>query len=182
MLLKCPKSRVSQHLWTVKMLKCPKHFKNLYCTIFLKFFDHSETKNAPKILFYYFLKSWDCLLTYWHPLTSIVSQSKRVFNSTNSNAIIFKWKNIFWIFLCISGIYIKSEILWKKRWVSENIFFWNYRLQKAGLLKCQKSRVSEHLWTVIMLKGPKHFIDLDASVFVIFLDHSERKSARKNLF
>ena len=51
MLLKYRKSRVSEHLWTVKMLKCPKQFKSLYCTIFLKFFDHSETKYAPKILF-----------------------------------------------------------------------------------------------------------------------------------
>ena len=45
-----------------------------------------------------------------------------------------------------------------KRWASEVICFWNYRLQKAGLLKCPKSRVSEHLCKLNMLKGPKHCI------------------------
>ena len=70
----------------------------------------------------------------------------------------------------------------KKIWALEIICFWNYRLQKAGLLKCLKSPVSEHLWTVNMLKGPKHCINLHGSIFVIFFDHSERKSARKTLF
>ena len=69
-----------------------------------------------------------------------------------------------------------------KRWASEVICFWNYRLQKAGLLKCPKSRVSEHLWTVNMLIGPKHYINLQGSIFVIFFDHFERKSARKTFF
>ena len=35
-------------------------------------------------------------------MTSILSQWKRVFNETNSNVIISKWKNIWSIFLCIS--------------------------------------------------------------------------------
>ena len=35
--------------------------------------------------------------------------------------------------------------------------FWNYRLQKAWLLKCLKSPLSEHLWTGNMLKGLKDF-------------------------
>ena len=40
-------------------------------------------------------------------MTSILSQEKRVFNATNSNAIISESKKIFWIFFCISGMYIK---------------------------------------------------------------------------
>ena len=128
------------------------------------------------------MKSWDCLLTYWQPMRSILSQEKRVFNTTNSNATISKSKNIFSIFFCISVIYIKFEILWKKRWASQAICFWNYRLQKSGLLKCQKSPVSEHLWTVKMLKGLKHSINLHSSIFLIFFDHSERKLAQKILF
>ena len=59
---------------------------------------------------------------------------------------------------------------------------WNFRLQKAGLLKNLKSPVSEHLWTVIMLKGSKHYLNLHVSIFVIVFDHSEKKSARKILF
>ena len=88
-------------------------------------------------------------------------------------------KNISSIFSCISGIYIKFEILWIKRWASEAICFCNYKLQKSGLLKCLKSPVSEHLWAVNMLKAPKHCLYLHCSIFVIFFHQSEIKSARK---
>ena len=124
-----------------------------------------------------------CLLTYWHPMTSILSQEERVLHATNSKAIISKSKNIFWIFFCISEIYIKFGILCSKRWDSELICFWNYILQKAGLLKWLKCRVAEYLWTVNMLKALKDCIGLYGSIFVIFvIDHSERKSSRKNNF
>ena len=78
-----------------------------------------------------------------------------MFTLTCSNAIISKPKNIFWIFCCIFGIEIKFGILWKKRWASNVISFWNYRVEKVSFLTCLKSHVSEHLWTVNMLKGPK---------------------------
>ena len=98
-------------------------------------------------------------------MTSILSQWKRVFNATNSNVIISKSKSIFWIFFCISEIYIKFGTLWKIRWAPDVVCFWNYRLQKARLLKCPKSHVSEHLWTANMLKGLKHCINLHHSIF-----------------
>ena len=74
------------------------------------------------------------------------------------------------------------EYLEKKRWASEVISFWNYRLQIAGLLKCLKIPVSEHLWTVNMLKGSKDSLNLHGSNFLFFFGHSEKKSARKVLF
>ena len=52
----------------------PKHCLNINGSIFVIFFDHSERKSAPNILFKEYLKSWDCLLTYCHPMTSILSQ------------------------------------------------------------------------------------------------------------
>ena len=70
----------------------------------------------------------------------------------------------------------------KKIWALEIICFWNYRLQKAGLLKCLKSLVSEHLWTVNMLKGPKDCLILHGSIFVIFFDNSQGKPGPKILF
>ena len=84
-------------------------------------------------------------------------------------------------FFYIFEIYIEFGILWKKRWTSEVICFRNYRLQKAGLLKCLKSPVSEHLWTVNMLKGLKHCLNLHGGIFVIFLEHLDKKSAQKSL-
>ena len=50
-LLKCPKSRVAEHFWRVNMLEGPKHCINLHGNMFVIFFDHSETKSYPIILF-----------------------------------------------------------------------------------------------------------------------------------
>ena len=105
-----------------------------------------------------------------------------MFDATNSNAIISQSKNILYSFFCISGIYIKFEIIWKETWPSEVICFWNYRLEKADLFICPKSRVSEHLRTVNMLKGSKHCRNLHSSIFVIFFDHSEKKISSNNSF
>ena len=59
------------------------------------------------------------------------------------------------------------------------ISFWNFRLEKQGQLKCLKSCVSENLWTVNMLKGPQHCLNMRGSIFVNFFDHSEKKSAQR---
>ena len=74
-------------------------------------------------------------------------------------------------------MYIKFRIIWKKRSASEIIFFLNYTLQKAGLLKVTKGPVSEYLWADNILKAPKHCLNLHPSIFVISFDHSEKKSA-----
>ena len=83
-------------------------------------------------------------------------------SETNSNAIISKSKNIFCIFFRISQIFIKFVLLWRKRSASEVICFWNYRLQKAGLLKLLKSPLREHLWIVNILKRPKDCLNKSA--------------------
>ena len=70
----------------------------------------------------------------------------------------------------------------KKIWAAEMISYRNYRVEKAELLKWTKNLVWEHLSTVKMLKDPKHCLNLHGSIFVIFFDHSERKSAPKTLF
>ena len=92
-----------------------------------------------------------------------------MFNASNSNAIISKSKSIFWNFFCISKIHIKSRLLWNRRWASEIISFSNYRLQKFGLLKCLKKPVSQHLWTINMLKCPKDCLNLHDSLLSNFL-------------
>ena len=167
-LLKRPKSPVSQKLWTVNMLKDSKDYLSLHSSIFVIFFYPSEKKSAPR--------------TYWHPMKIILSQKKRVFNATNLNSIIWKSKNMFSILFCISEIYVKFRTLCKKRWASEIICFWNYRLQKAELLKYPKSHVSKHLWIVKMLKGPKDCLNLHGSILFIFFDHSQTKSVPRTLF
>ena len=48
-------------------------------------------------------------------MKSILSQQKQVSNANNSNAIICKSKNIFRIFVGVSGIYIKFGKISKKK-------------------------------------------------------------------
>ena len=103
-----------------------------------------------------------------------------MFNATNSNAIISKLKNIFWVFFLLSGIYIKLGILWKRRWASEVISFWNYRLENVGLLKCVKSPVSEQLWTANMLKCPTDCLNLHGSIFFHFFWSPLKKPSSEN--
>ena len=55
-------------------------------------------------------------------------------------------------------------------------------MQNVWLRTCLKSPVSEHLWPVNMLGGPKHSPNLHSANLVIFLGHSEITSARKVLF
>ena len=50
-LLKCPNSSALEQLWTINKLKGPKHCINLHGSIFVIFFNHSETKWAGKALF-----------------------------------------------------------------------------------------------------------------------------------
>ena len=48
-------------------------------------------------------------------------------------------------------------------------------MENAGVLKCLKSAVSEHLWTVNIIKAPKDYFNVHGTIFVIFFYHSETK-------
>ena len=106
--------------------------------------------------------------------------AKGVSNATNSNAIISKSKNIFWIFFCIIRIWIKFGILWKKRRASEVISCWNYRLQNEGLLNYLKI-LCQNTQPQVMQRGPKDCLNLQCSIFVRFFDLSAREWAPKSL-
>ena len=69
-------------------------------------------------------------------------------NQFKSNYLRIK-KDFLNFFLHFWYLHKTSNTL-KKRETLEVICFSNYRLQKAGLLKCLKSSVTEHLWTVNM--------------------------------
>ena len=57
----------------------------------------------------------------------------------------------------------------KKRWPSQLLYSWNYRLSITWLDKYLKSPVSEHRFSVNMLKGPKGCWNLHGGTFIIFL-------------
>ena len=72
LLLKCLRRSEWEHLSTVNMLKGPKQSWNMQGSSFVIFFDHSEKASVRKIPSY--LRPWDCLITYWLPMTSILSR------------------------------------------------------------------------------------------------------------
>ena len=55
--------------------------------------------------------------------------------------------------------------------------FPKYRQQRTWLLKCLKSPVTEHLWTINMLNGPKHCPNLDNCSFAIFGNNFSSKNS-----
>ena len=77
---------------------------------------------------------------------------------------------------------MKFEGLSEKSWAPHLISYWNYRLEKAELLKYPKSPAPELLQTVNILKSGKHWLNPNGSIFVIIFDHSQRKSASKTVF
>ena len=65
------------------------------------------------------------------------------------------------------------NILKKKRWYSELMYFRNYGLPKTWLDKCQGSIASEYPWTSNMVNGPKHGWNVNSGALIIFIDHCE---------
>ena len=89
---------------------------------------------------------------------------------------------VFELFLHFLESISNFEHFEKKKWASYLIYFRNYRLQKAWLLKCLKSPASEHLWWDNMLRYPKHYWNLHCSSFAIFFSQFETASVRKEFF
>ena len=149
---------------------------------FVIFFDHSEKKITSKNSF---LEVFKMLKLFVKIFTTDDKYSLSVKASVSRNQIkcnYIRTKKNFLNFFCISGISIKFWKISKKGWASEVISYWNYRHEKGQLLKCPKNSVSERLWTVNMLNGPKHCLNPHDSIFVIFFDHSQRISAPKTFF
>ena len=69
---KCLKSPISEHTSTSNMADVPKHCWNLHHTIFIIFIDHCQVNWVGKNLSDWHAYSWDCLLTHWLPIKSIL--------------------------------------------------------------------------------------------------------------
>ena len=141
-LLKSLKSSVSAHLWTVNMLKSAKNCLNLHGSMFVIFFDHSETKGAPKSIFLLVSEIFRLFLNILTPDDMYCISVKASVYRDQFKCYYVQIKNYLLIFFCTSGISITFGILLKTGWSSEVICCWNYRLQKAMLLKSRKNRVS----------------------------------------
>ena len=160
------------------MLKGRKHCLNMHKSIFVIFLCTLKGYQVEKLCF---SSIWNSEIVCYHIDTrwQVFSLSKCECLAEPIQMQLSQNLRLLAQFSLISVIYIKSWILWKRRWSLEVICFLNYRLQKAGLLKCLNSNVSEHLYVDSMLKVPKHCLNLHGTIFVISFDHSARKSALK---
>ena len=95
---KCLKSHVSEDNSTCNMVNVPKLCSNLHQGTFTIFIDHCQGNWVGKILSYWHAKSWDCSLTHWLPMKSIL------FFIGTIQGYEFRWnflknKKVFLIFL-----------------------------------------------------------------------------------
>ena len=67
---KCLKIPVSENPSTSNMVNGAKHHWRLPHSTFIIFIDYCQRNWVRESLFYWYDKSWDCLLTHWLPMTS----------------------------------------------------------------------------------------------------------------
>ena len=75
---KCLKSPVSEDPSRSNMVNVPKHGSDLHRMVFIIFIGHCQVNWVGKSLSYWYAKSWDCLLTHWLPITSILFLIERI--------------------------------------------------------------------------------------------------------
>ena len=90
------------------------------------------------------------------------------FRETSPDAVIFKTKDFFYIFYCVSGIYMKWKRFSEKNRVFKLKYFRNYWLQKRVLFKCLKSLTSEQLSVIDLLTGTKYCLNLHSTTIILF--------------
>ena len=69
---KCLKRLVSEECSTNNMVNVPSHYSNLHDSIIIKLIDHFQVNLVGRSLCFSYAKSWDCLLTHWLPMKSIL--------------------------------------------------------------------------------------------------------------
>ena len=75
---KCTKSSVSEDNSTSNKVNVHKHCWNLHHSTFIIFIGHWQGNCVRKSLSYWHAKSWDCLLTHWLPMKSILFLIERI--------------------------------------------------------------------------------------------------------
>ena len=151
------------------MLNGAKNLWNAHESTFIKFVFHSEQNWLGKRLSYWYLNSYESLLKHWLRITSILFVLVAICrycikcNSLKNWKIFLNFPVHFW------NLHQNLNILLKKKWHSESMYFWNYRLSNIWLDECLDSLVLEHPLTVNLSKRPKHLWNLHKRTFIILL-------------
>ena len=150
------KSPFSEELLERNMTVVPKRYWNLHHGTFIIFIDHCEVNWNWKGLFYLHANSWDCLLTHWLPMKSILLLIDTIwgyqfrFNSLRK-------KNIFLSFLLHFRHLDYILNISKKEMTLTAFVFPILRNPRTYSGKCLKRPVSENPSTTSnIVNVPKH--------------------------
>ena len=119
---KCLKSLVSEDSSISNIVNFLKHCWNLHHNPLIKFIAYCQGNWAGKSLSYWHAKSWDCLLTHWLPITSILFLIDTILwyqcrcNNLSHKKILFK----FW--LCFDQLKLNFKCSEKKMTLIDFVF------------------------------------------------------------
>ena len=146
---------------TSKIANVHKHCWNLHHRLFISFSSHWNGNCIRRSFSYWHAKSWDCLLTHWLPMKSIVFLVETI------------WRYQF------RSDYLRN----KKSFLNFLLRFWNlnYILNFFNKNMTLIDFVSEDASISNILNLLKHCWNMDHSTFITFIDHCSVNWVRKSL-
>ena len=121
----------------------------------------------------------DFLLTDGLRITSILFLVETT-QCKQFRCIYLKNKKIFLIFSVHFSNLHQILNIFKQRWPSQLMYLRNYELRKTWLDKCLKSPVSEDSLTDNIRNGPKHWLNVTKSTFIILIYQCDGNSVQKS--
>ena len=154
-LLKRLKGLSSGHHSVINGLTASKQCWSQHGTTIFLFFHEFLINWVGKSLPSSHLKSSECLLTRWLPMTNIPVAIWR-FSGNTFERLYLKKERLFLIFYCISEMCMKLRTFRKTKRVSQVNYCWYYCIRKRCLLKRLKGLASTHYSVINVLTGSKH--------------------------
>ena len=130
---------------TSNMLNVPWHCWNLHYSTFIRFIDHYQVNWVWKWFSYWHDKSWDCLLTHWLPMKSMLFLIETI-SRYQFRCNYLKKKNFFSIFSAFLKCSLNFQYIEKKRWPHR---FWISEITDSKNMVREMSQKSR-------LRGPFH--------------------------
>ena len=124
------------------------------------------------------LKSSDCLLTRWLPMTSLPVAISR-FSDNNFKGLYLEKEWLFFDFLFHSEMWLKFGTFWGKRTVSYPNYYRNYCIRKRCLLMRLKGLTSAHHSVINVLTGSKHCWSQHGTTIFLFFNDLEINWVKK---
>ena len=120
---KCPKSPIWGDPSTTNIGNALKHCWNLNGSTFTIFIDYCEGNSVGKGFSWWYAKSWDCLLTHWLPIASILFLIETIYsNIFRCNYLKKKKKTFLNFFLHFRNLDLILDIFRKKMTLIADVF------------------------------------------------------------